>query len=106
MVKREFSSLGGGGRVFHSPHLTLRVYSTPHMVHSRFSFIVSKKVSKKSVTRNKLKRIGYRAIKLVSPDIKNGVSCLFFLKSGAEQVPHDQLSKEMVDILKKSGVFL
>ena len=64
------------GKIFHSPHLTLTVYEAAQMKNNKFSFVVSKKVSKKSVVRNKLKRTGYDTIRSLMVHIKEkGVSC-------------------------------
>lgn len=104
LTKKDFSSLKGGGKSFHSPYFTLRVYKVSTATRSKFSFIISKKVSKKSVVRNRLKRIGYGAINLAFPTIKGGFSCAFFLKNESENLPQGQLSKEIMDMLKKAGV--
>lgn len=71
---------------------------------SKFSFVVSKKVSKESVARNRLKRLGYETISLVYPDVKGGFSCAFFLKNESKNLSRGQLSKEILDILKKADV--
>ncbi|MBI2049010.1 MAG: ribonuclease P protein component [Parcubacteria group bacterium] len=105
LTKKDFSFLGRSGKSTHSPHLTLRVHKTPNASQSKFSFVVSKKVNKKSTARNALKRIGYHTIGSVRPQIKPGFSCIFFLKSGSEDLPDGQLAKEILHLLKTAGLF-
>ncbi len=105
LTKSDFSALKKRGKTLHSLHFTLTAYDTIKTKNNKFSFVVSKKVSKKSVVRNKLKRIGYDTIRsLVSRIKEKSVFCVFFLKNGAEKTSPSQLSNEISELLKKAGV--
>ena len=107
LTKLDFSLFKKRGKILHSHHLTLTVYEAAQTKNNKFSFVVSKKVSKKSVVRNKLKRAGYDTIRSFGARIKEkGVSCVFFLKNGAEKTTSGQLSDEVSELLKKAGVLL
>jgi len=106
LTKEHFRLFKREGKVFRSPHLTLRIYAAPQSSPSRFSFVVSKKVSKKSTERNLLKRRGYAAVKGSLPDIRDGFSCVFFFKNSPKEglLSADALEKEVTQILKEAKV--
>ncbi len=92
---------------FQSPHLTLRTKEAPQGDPSKFSFVVSKKISKKSTTRNKLKRFGSRATEEIVTNTAPGVFCAFFFKGGgAELLSYEKIKEEVFFLLKKAGVIL
>ncbi|MFA5987616.1 MAG: ribonuclease P protein component [Candidatus Paceibacterota bacterium] len=70
---------------------------------SSFSFVVSKKVSKKAVVRNKLKRRGRYAINKLIGRIKEGFVLLFFFRPQAVDVPYSVLDSNINEILAKIG---
>ena len=107
LTKLDFSLFKKRGKILHSHHLTLTVYEAAQTKNNKFSFVVSKKVSKKSVVRNKLKRTGYDTIRSLMVHIKEkGVSCVFFLKNGAENLTKKQLSNEISELLGKAGILI
>lgn len=72
-------------QIFHSPLFTLKLINRSDTKPSRISFVVSTKISKKAVTRNRLKRLlrqathtylnqlkpGYDLVILAKPTLKN-----------------------------------
>lgn len=107
LTEKDFSSLKKRGKALHSPNFSLTVYETVGGKPAKFSFVVSKKVSKKSVARNKLKRIGYEAVRHLLPRIKkDGVFCIFFLKTGSEKTQSEQLYREIFTLLYSAGLLL
>ena len=87
-----------------SPHLTLRIKTASRGELSRFAFVVAKKISKKSVTRNKLKRFGYRAVGEIIKDAPNGFLCAFFFRgAGADKLSYKTVREETLFLLKKVG---
>ena len=82
---------------FNSPHFSLRVADAKTV---RLAVSVSKKVSKKAVVRNKIRRRVYGAVVHLVPSL----SKRFFLliaKSGAEKVQGRLLKSELAELLKK-----
>lgn len=103
-----FDTLLKKGVFFHSQNLSLRVMKTQKGL-SKFSFVVSKKVSKSAVVRNLLRRRGYSVLKdSIGKDSKDtmntGVVGAFFFKKGAEKLGFSELQEETVFLLKKAKV--
>ena len=71
---------------------------------SRFSFVVSVKISKLAVVRNKLKRYGYRAIKNNLIRIKPGYCLFFYFKKGSSSVDYEGVESDIVSILDNFGL--
>ena len=106
LTKDDFSYQKIPAKKAYSDNATLIIFKTKPNDNTKFSFIVSKAVSKKSVIRNKLKRIGYRTINSVLKNIENGFNCLFFFKKSASNATEDVLHNEIVYLLRKTGVLL
>ena len=71
---------------------------------SRFSFVVSKKVAKKAVDRNKLRRIGYGVIQKEISRIKKGFLVVVFIKKSAAKLSKNELKKEIMSLLQKANL--
>ena len=116
--RKEFPDILKKGRRFNSPHLLLYVVEqkTPVVEHSSlrdkadfislFSFSVSKKISKKAVDRNRLRRQGYSVITSQIKNIKKGFLFFFSFKKESGTLTFVQLEKEIKDLLKVGGVLL
>ena len=70
----------------------------------RFSFVVSKKISKKAVERNKFRRIGYNTIQKNISSIKEGFLVAVFIKKSATKISKKELEKEIIFLLKKANL--
>ena len=92
-----------GSRFLASPFFTLR-YKTTTKPEKRFSFVVSKEVSKKAVERNLIRRRGYSIINTNLKNIKSGINCAFRTKKGVIKLSFKELEGEVVGLLKKAGV--
>lgn len=71
---------------------------------SRFGFVVSKKISKKSTLRNKIKRRFREIIKQKLPEIKKGIDVVFISRTGLEKKGFQQLEETIRKILIKSRI--
>lgn len=76
---RDFQTVYQQGKRFRSAHLIVIVRSTPDRP-SRFGLVVSQKVSKKAVDRNRLKRRLRLALRQLLPRISPHWSCVIILK--------------------------
>ncbi len=92
------------GRNFHSPNLSLFVFKDQGVGASKFSFVVSSKVSNKAVKRNLLKRRGYHIAKKLLPFVRPSFLCVFYFKKGADKATFKNIEKEITTLLEKSGV--
>ena len=87
---------------FNSKYAFLLIQKQYEKKPSKFSFVVSGKVSKKAVIRNRLKRRGYYVIRKILPDIKKGYIAVFFLKKEIIGIPYVEFEKQILFLLKKS----
>ncbi|MEX2014268.1 MAG: ribonuclease P protein component [Parcubacteria group bacterium] len=95
--RKLFKPLLGSRQFFNSEHFSLR---TAESGNARLSVSVSKKVSKKAVVRNRVRRRVYSAARELMPSLP---SKLFLLaaKSGALKIKGESLKLELADLLKK-----
>ncbi len=105
-IKRsEFANILSKGKRYNSEHLLLYVSPIdPDGINkeSRFSFSVSKKVSKLSVDRNKHRRRGYAVISRYLKDIKSGFFYFFSFKKSSNSIDFSLLEKEIKELLFNS----
>ncbi|MEK7647335.1 MAG: ribonuclease P protein component [Patescibacteria group bacterium] len=80
------------------------LFFVPNGGPSKFACVVSLKVSKKAVLRNKLRRRAYSLIRKNLFNIKDGYATILVFKSGAAELSYPQLSKNILDLFKKSGL--
>jgi ribonuclease P protein component len=99
----EFQSLLKKGRSFHSPLFSLSI--SKDVPGERFAVVVSKKVAKKAVRRNKLRRWAYSILQKHQDSIFSDVACIFFYKKTPEDISFQDVEKQIVDVLKKAHVY-
>ena len=73
---------------------------------SRFGFVVSKKVSKKAVVRNKIKRRLVDAIKGEIKKIKTGIDIILITLPGIEKKEFSEIKETVREVLNKAGLIL
>ena len=71
----------------------------------KFGFIVSTKVSKEAVQRNRIKRALSEAVRFLTADIKKGYDVVFLAKQRAARVSTDVLMNEVREAIKSAGLF-
>lgn len=72
---------------------------------NRFGFVVSKKVSKKAVVRNKIKRILTEAVKTHIKNIKSGTDLIIIALPGIEEKNFSEVKETVNNALIKSKCF-
>ncbi len=90
-------NLTGPYKVFHTTHFSVRIVRGKD-TRARFSVSVSKKVSKKAVARNKVRRRTYSAIGGSLLGIAPGLY-LFSAKPGADKIKGDVLRSELESLV-------
>lgn len=85
--------------VFHSAYFTVRVLPNT-LFHNRYAFIAGKKLDKRAVVRNKVKR-RVRAVVEKEGLLLKGKDVLFLLKPSTKDATHDQLAEAVRGILEK-----
>ncbi|QQG40734.1 MAG: ribonuclease P protein component [Candidatus Levyibacteriota bacterium] len=86
--------------VVHTPFFTMR-YIKNNLLYSRFGFIVSKKVDKRAVVRNTVKRKVRLFVENMREKIVSGYDLLFSLKKSAINEDFTSLSNYMENIFRK-----
>lgn len=69
---------------------------------SRFGVIVSTKISKLAVQRNRIKRAISEAVRYSTSELKNGFDVVFLTKLSITKKPTDEIMREVRDILFSS----
>ncbi len=64
----------------------------------KFAFVVSKKIDKKAVVRNKIRRYLSEAIRILMPQLKKDVYAVFFVKKEIKNLEFNQIKKEISKI--------
>ncbi|MDP3987614.1 MAG: ribonuclease P protein component [Candidatus Levybacteria bacterium] len=80
------------------PFFALKTASNK-LLYSRFGFVVSKKVEKRAVVRNRIKRIFRKCLEDNLEEIKKGLDVLFIIKKNIEK--EENLCFIIKNILKK-----
>lgn len=71
---------------------------------SRFGFIVSTKISKRAVIRNRCRRLLREAVQTDLMNLKPGYDCTILAKTGLVGVRYDEVAKEVHSMLVRSGI--
>jgi len=72
--------------------------------HSRFGFIVSTKISKKAVERNRVKRMLREAVLFILPQITKEYDILFLASRSMLRLKQEEIKKEVRLSLNKIGI--
>jgi ribonuclease P protein component len=94
------------GKSTHSPQFSVALLPQKNPEKpSQFAMVVSKKVAKIAVVRNKLRRRGYRAIEQALPDLKAGYFVVIFFKKGTSELDVPTTQQKITEILKKAKLY-
>ena len=106
--KYRFHSRGGvrytyqKGKTIRTPKLSL-VHNNNERGYQRFAVVVSKKVLKSAVGRNRIRRRVYEAIRLELPDFSAKKDCIFVIYSkDVKEMPFLELRELIRNLLKES----
>lgn len=102
--RNDFDRVFKKGRKFKEDFLLLRVAKN-NFKKSRFGFIVSQKVSKKAVLRNKIKRRLRAIVKIKIPKTKEGLDVIIIANPGLEKKDFWELEEIVDNIFKKANLF-
>ncbi len=67
----------------------------------QYAFVVPKSVEKQAVSRNKLRRVGYNALKTHNPESCAGI---FFFKKEAKKANFNEIKLDLKAILEKAQI--
>jgi ribonuclease P protein component len=95
---RDIQKTFARGRAFFSPFFSVKFL--PGGTNVRFTVVVSTKVSKRAVVRNRLKRLVREYLRTHLPDFKNGDHVLS-VKPKAVTLPENQLIPNLITLFGK-----
>ncbi|MCD6271040.1 ribonuclease P protein component [bacterium] len=98
--KKEFERVFKEGKAAKKDLLFIRFLKN-NLETTRFGFIVSKKISKKAVVRNKVKRRLREAAREMLPKIKPGYDIVVVAQRGIEKLNFFQIKDNLKELLKK-----
>ena len=106
--KYRFHSRGGvrftykNGKTIRTPKISL-IYNENKKGFQRFAVVVSKKVLKSAVGRNRIRRRVYEAIRLELPNFKKNQDSIFVIYNREiKDLPFDELRKQIRSLLEES----
>jgi len=103
--KKDFDKVFKNGGKYSLPGV--RIYlkvDNNNLKESRFGFIVSKKVSKKSVVRNKIKRWLRWVVRMNLMKIKKGIDVIIIVLPGFEENDFQTTKKDMINLCRKAKI--
>lgn len=95
------------GRTMRAPLFATKVIANPKRSSYRFAVVVSRKVDKSAVKRNRIRRRLYEAMRELSPDIKEPYDIvLSVFSNGVAEEPYGKLVRQLKKQLREHGVLV
>ena len=102
---KNFIRVQAEGKVYQSKDFGSAVVDRKDGAPSRFAFVVSTKIAKEAVDRNRIKRIMGEAIRLNTLNICDGIDFVFLAKPSITRIPTTEIMKEVKESLEREGFF-
>lgn len=91
-------------KIIVAPLLTTKIAAN-NLSHNRYGVIISKKVAKLAVDRNRSKRIVRSVIEQENNNLKTGHDYLFIIRRNLKEVPRTEIEKTIKEMLTMEGFF-
>jgi len=101
-LKTEFSYLKKKGKIFQGKLFALLLVSQTKKSFFRTAFVISNKIHKKAVKRNKARRLVNEVVYELLPKIKKGYDGVFLAKKAIIKADYKEIKKETLMVLKKA----
>jgi len=98
--EKEFETVFKGGRTVRGNDIFLK-YLANGTDKTKVGFVVSKKVSKLAVRRNKIKRRMREIVRLRKKEIKEGLSIIFIALPSINDKSHEDIKKDIENLFNK-----
>lgn len=102
--KRDFEKIQNNGKIFQSENFGIGFLKREDNEASRFGFIVSTKIAKAAVDRNRFKRAMSEAVRTSMTDLYCGFDIVFLAKTSIVRASTEKIMKEVRVALKESGL--
>lgn len=94
------------GKAVRSQLFTVKYVPNTHRTRPRFSVVVSKKVIKSAVGRNRIRRRLYEYLRLNTPNL-NGTYDIVMICTSPElrTLPYEQISEQLTQLFEKASLY-
>ena len=107
-LRTELHRIQKEGKIYHSPFFGLLVNKRSEIkdqrLESRFGLIVSKKVHKRAVKRNRVKRLLRESVRLLLPKVKPGFDAVFLTKKKILEEDFSAVSQTVSRVFEEAGI--
>lgn len=104
--RSSFAQVELQGTMFQFPSFGVGVLKRGDNGPTLFGFVISTKISKKAVTRNKIKRILSEAVRINYKDVKSGLDVVFLVKPSILNKDTKVITNEVEKALKHASIIL
>ncbi len=101
---KDYERVQSQGNVVQSDCFGLAFFDRKDAEPTRFGFVVSTKISKDAVDRNRFKRTMSEAVRMESSRVKNGYDVVFLAKTYISRKPTSEVMKEVKAALAGIGL--
>lgn len=101
---KDFARVQSEGKIYQSSSFGIAYFERKDEEPSRFGFIVSTKISKDAVDRNRAKRAMSEAVRINSVDLCNGYDVVFLAKPSILRLSTADIMKEVRLSLKEASI--
>ena len=102
--RKEFEEVLRDGVMYQSPLFGMLVLKKDEKDLTRFGLIVSRKIDKRAVVRNRIRRVVLECIRPSLDEIKNGYLVVFLAKKKLVGLGVEEVKKEVCSGLRKAGL--
>ena len=93
------------GHSLRGDQISLRFLNSLDNESYRVAVVVSRKVSKKAVTRNRIRRRVYEIIRTLDPPLRNDVDLIISVfDDSVAEMEHSKLSQELTALIDRAGI--
>lgn len=102
-AEKDFARLFSKGRAFHGRGVTVKAARSA-VEGPRIGFVVSTKVAKRAVVRNKVKRRMREIVRKRLPSLLKGVDIAFMARAESVTMTFQEMERSIDDVLAKAGL--
>ncbi|MEK7134186.1 MAG: ribonuclease P protein component [Patescibacteria group bacterium] len=103
--KAEFQSHARSGARRNGKYFSITIVFGKAGTPTKCAVVVSGKISKKAVVRNKVKRRAYEALAQHTPKIKKGLLAVFYARPEAKGATFREIADDIKNTMKTAGMF-
>src|SRR3990167_1552415 len=101
---KNFTRVQKEGKMFQSVNFGIAYIDRKDESPSRFAFVVSTKIAKAAVDRNRFKRAMGEAVRIESSRLQPGYDVVFLAKTLIVRIPTSEIMKEVVRALTELAI--